>query len=393
VDLRLKTQKSYRYLFLKHMKSSLKRGIYEFHFEVTGNCNLNCVYCYNSDCKDPKYREKELSIEEIKSLIKETKKYGTKLYTVSGGEPFMREDFFEIIKQMAGCSVSILTNGKVLTKDLIKELKKYPQIKEFKLSWDGFDSHNKLRIGSNWKDVEKTIVELKKNGYKVVINTIVLDVNQKDIYKLYHKIKKLEVDRWRVDMPFIFGRYIKNIKKYAPPDPKYFTEIFKKIIQEENKNGNKMILEIFNLYKSQFKPSNTVVFDTNTHPCEYKRELLSMKPNGDIIFCPSLNFAMANYRIDGSLSGAFKKERKHSFYNIKTSDLKDCVNCRYLKICGGGCRANAIYEFNDYCGKDSTACATFPEWEKTILPILKKSHKEYFKKLINYNGKNPIKSY
>jgi len=148
------------------MKSSLKRGIYEFHFEVTGNCNLNCVYCYNSGCKDPKYIEKELSIKEIKSLIKETKKYGTKLYTISGGEPFTRKDFIEIIKQMAGCSVSILTNGKVLTKDLIKELKKYPQIKEFKLSWDGFDSHNKLRIGSNWKDVEKTIVELKKNGYK-----------------------------------------------------------------------------------------------------------------------------------------------------------------------------------------------------------------------------------
>jgi radical SAM protein with 4Fe4S-binding SPASM domain len=118
-----------------------------------------------------------------------------------------------------------------------------------------------------------------------------------------------------------------------------------------------------------------------------------MKPNGDVIFCPSLSFAMANYRKDGSLDKSLEKEKDHPFYNIKTSDLKECLDCRYLKICGGGCRANAIYEFNNYYGKDSTACATFPEWEKSILPILKKSHQKYFHKLINHNGKMPVASY
>jgi len=375
------------------MKPNLKRGIYEFHFEVTGNCNLNCVYCYNSGCKDSKYRKNELTLEEIKRLVKETKKYGTKLFTISGGEPLIRENFFEIIKEMEGCSVSILTNGKILTKDLIREFKKFPQVKEFKLSWDGFSSHNKLRIGSDWKQLEKTIKELKESGFKVVVNTIVLSENQKDMYALYHRLKKLKVNRWRVDMPFILGRYVKNKIKFAPPDPKYFTKVFKKIIQEEEKEKNKMVLEIFNLYKSQFRPTNTVVFNTDVHPCEYKRELLSMKPNGDVIFCPSLSFAMANYRKDGSLDKSLEKEKDHPFYNIKTSDLKECLDCRYLKICGGGCRANAIYEFNNYYGKDSTACATFPEWEKSILPILKKSHQKYFHKLINHNGKMPVASY
>lgn len=374
------------------MESNLKRGIYEFHFEVTGNCNLKCVYCYNAECKDEKYLKDELSLEEIKKLIKETRKYGTKLFTISGGEPFVRKDFFEIIEQMKDCSVAILTNGKLLNKELIKKLKRFPQIKEFKISWDGFESHNQLRVGSDWHEVENVIKNLKDNDYKVVVNTIVLNLNQKDLYKLYLKLKELRVDRWRVDMPFLLGRYVLGIKKYAPPDPKYFTKIFKKIIQEENKAKIKIVLEVFNLYKSQFTPSNTVIFDTNVHPCEYKRELLSMKPNGDIIFCPSLSFPMANYRKEGSLFKSLQKEKQHPFYDLKMSDLKGCFNCRYLKVCGGGCRANAIYEFNDYCGKDLTACATFTEWEKTILPILKRSHQNYFKKLINKQGRMPLES-
>ena len=374
------------------MESDFKRGIYEFHFEITGNCNLNCIYCYNSDCKKPSYLKKELTFEEIKKLIKETKNYGTRLYTLSGGEPLMRKEFIEIIKELKGCSVSILTNGKLLTKDLIQEFKKYPQVKEFKISWDGFSSHNKLRLGSEWKKVEMTIKNLKKNDYKVVVNTIVLQLNEKDIYRLYLRLKKLNVNRWRVDMPFILGRYSKNIKTYSPPNPSRFTKVFRRIILDNIKSRNKMILEVFNVYKSKFTPSNSISFDAEVHPCEYKRELLCMKPNGDIIFCPSLNFALANYRKERNLIKCFKKEEQHNFLKIKTKDLKECMDCRYLRLCGGGCRANAIYEFNDYCGRDSTACATFPEWEKNILPILKKSHQKYFKKLIDFTGKMPPKN-
>lgn len=373
------------------MESDLKRGIYEFHFEITGNCNLNCVYCYNSDCRKPENIKKELTLNEIKRLVKETKRYGTGQYTLSGGEVFVRKDFREIINEMKGCSVSILTNGKLLTNNLIKELKNYPQIKEFKLSWDGFNSHNKLRLGSDWKQLEKTVKELKKNKYKVVINTVVLKLNQKEIYKLYRRIKSLGVDRWRVDMPFLSGRYAKNIKNYSPPDPAYFTKIFRKIILDNDKSKRKIILEVFNLYKSQFTPGNTVIFDTDVHPCEYKRELLCMKPNGDVIFCPSLNFPLANYRKEKKLINCFKKEEQHPFFKLKIKDLKECIGCRYLRLCGGGCRANAIYQFNDYCGRDTTACATFTQWEKNILPILKRSHQRYFKKLIDNNGKMPPK--
>ena len=365
------------------MKPLKQHGIYELHFEVTGDCNLDCVYCYNYGWRNKK---DELTLNEIKRLIKETKKYGTKVYTLTGGEPFVRPDFFKILKELRGNYVAILSNGKLIDEALIKKLKGYPQVKEFKISWDGFASHNQLRIGSDWRNIVKTIKLLKKNGYRVVINTIVLELNQKDLYKLYKYLIKLKVDRWRVDMPFVLGNYIKNNKKFLGPDPKYYSKQFARIIKMHEESKIPMVLEIFNLYKSQFKPTNTITFNDNVHPCEYKRELLSMKPNGDVIFCPSLSFAMSNYRKAGSIKNVFDEESKHPFYNLKMSDLKKCEGCRYLKVCGGGCRANAIYDFDDYTEKDLSACATFPFWEKNILPILKQSHQKFFKKLIDENG-------
>ena len=371
------------------MKTLKKNGIYELHLEVTGKCNLNCVYCYNYDCRI----KKDMSFEKIKCLIKEAKTYGTKKFTFTGGEPFMRKDFFKIVKEVGeGGYVAILSNGKVIDKKMVEKIKKYPQIKEFKISWDGFSSHNKMRVGSKWEETVKTINLLKQNKFRVVINTIVLEPNQKDLYKLYKYLIRLKVDRWRVDMPFNLGNYIKNNKKFLPPTPKYYTKMFAKIIGEHELSKSKMIFEVFNLYKSEFKPTNTITFNPNVHPCEYKRELLSIKPNGDVVFCPSLSFVMSNYGRANNLDEVFKEEMKHPFYNLKMSDLKNCNGCRYLLICGGGCRANAIYDFNDYAGRDISACMTFPFWEKEILPILKKSHQRFFRKNLNTQGFIPSES-
>lgn len=80
---------------------------------ITRRCNARCKHCF-IDFNDPLSFEKELSIEEIARL---TKTFGDALYSVyiSGGEPFLRKDIFEIVsaycKDTAVESVNIATNG------------------------------------------------------------------------------------------------------------------------------------------------------------------------------------------------------------------------------------------------------------------------------------------
>jgi radical SAM protein with 4Fe4S-binding SPASM domain len=336
-----------------------------------------------------------MSLPEIAKLFKECKKYGTKKYTLTGGEPFMRPDILDILDLLKDEYVAILTNGKVLYETEFDALQgfrdDFPQVKEFKISLDGFESHNKLRVGSDYKKILSLIFALKILGYKVVINTIVLKENQNDLMKLYDKLVELKVDRWRVDMPFVLGNYINNNHKFPVAEAKVYCKMFSQIIKKHEQSKNKMVFEIFNLYKSEFKPTNTLVWNDKHHPCEYKRELISMKPNGDVIFCPSLTFPMANFKKAGyQLANVFKIEEKHPFYGLKLKDIKDCHNCRYIQICGGGCRCNSICDYDgDWKRKDNSACYTFPYWEKHILPILSPSHRRFFRKLLNKRGTLP----
>jgi radical SAM protein with 4Fe4S-binding SPASM domain len=289
------------------------------------------------------------------------------------------------------CNVAFLTNGKLLNEEFIKKIKKYPQIKEIKLSLDGFDSHNILRKGSDWRHILKVIKELKRNNLKVVINTEVLGINLNEMPRLYQKLKKLKIDRWRVDIPFSLGRYKNNHLDYILPSSENFLNTFAEIVKDYIRNKPSFEIEIYNLYKSEFHPTNTIWFDINSHPCEYRRGSVPIRPNGDLILCPSMDKKFSNFKENSGLTGALEKKKKDNFFNLKISDLKECINCRYLKICGGGCRVNSIASLDNIKGPDPLACSLFPGWEEIFLEFYDEESKKIFRESINLNGTIPKK--
>lgn len=78
--------------------NTIKRHIYNKNipvnvmFSVTNRCNGNCIYC-----KIPQRSNKELTTEEIFSLIDQLNKLGTKRLGLWGGEPLIRDDIGKII--------------------------------------------------------------------------------------------------------------------------------------------------------------------------------------------------------------------------------------------------------------------------------------------------------
>ena len=82
------------------------------HF-VTNRCNARCKHCF-IDFDHPDIFKGELTLEEIKKL---TKTLGNSLFNVNltGGEPFLRRDFFEIVeayfKNTPIKSIYITSNG------------------------------------------------------------------------------------------------------------------------------------------------------------------------------------------------------------------------------------------------------------------------------------------
>lgn len=359
------------------------------HLEITGKCNISCIYCYNSQFNDKKKISEEMTTEDIKKLINEASEMGCRSFTFSGGDPFLRSDIFEIIEYCHDKKINFLTNGKLLAEEFVEKISKYPQINEIKITLDGFEGHNKLRKGSDYKDVIESIKLLKAKGIKVVINTEVTEMNLLEMPKLYQLLRDLRIDRWRVDLPFILGKYRENYQEYKLPDFPDFIRIFKGILKDYLDNKPSFEFELFNVFKSEISPSNLIEFDDSIHPCDYRTGSFPMRPNGDMIFCPSLDLPMSNFIKEGSLKKAIDKKYEHSFYNIRVSDIAACQKCKYLKLCGTGCRVDSYYYLGDFYAPDPINCNLMPLIETEIIPILKEDLRSFLLSLIDQSKESP----
>lgn len=89
--------------------------------ELTERCNNNCIHCYiNLPANNLSVQKKELTTEELKSMLKEAAFLGCITVCFTGGEPLLRKDFEElyIFARKSGLKVFILTNATLITKRL-----------------------------------------------------------------------------------------------------------------------------------------------------------------------------------------------------------------------------------------------------------------------------------
>ncbi len=90
--------------------------------EPTAMCNLSCDGCYRENEKDS-----HIPVEEVKHHLDVFEKYrNSDCISIAGGDPLLYPDILEIVKEVKdrGLKPIINTNGKALTMDLLKDLKK-----------------------------------------------------------------------------------------------------------------------------------------------------------------------------------------------------------------------------------------------------------------------------
>lgn len=105
-----------------------KEKLVAFDLEITTRCNNNCRHCcVNVPARDKKAKAKELTYIEIKNIVDQAADLGVLSCLITGGEPLLREDFFDIylyIKKK-GILVSVFTNATLITDKHIRFFKKY----------------------------------------------------------------------------------------------------------------------------------------------------------------------------------------------------------------------------------------------------------------------------
>ena len=86
-------------------------------WEVTCRCNLHCVMCYTDCFNRPEFVRQELTTGDILRIMDEMAEAGTLELCLTGGEPMMRPDFFQIYEHAVrrGFLVTVFTNGTLIT--------------------------------------------------------------------------------------------------------------------------------------------------------------------------------------------------------------------------------------------------------------------------------------
>lgn len=90
------------------------------HIDLTYRCNERCVHCY-LDHQD----HGEMTTAEVKRVLEELAREGTLFLTFSGGEIFLRADFFELLEfaRRLRFDISLKTNGLLITRERAERLK------------------------------------------------------------------------------------------------------------------------------------------------------------------------------------------------------------------------------------------------------------------------------
>ena len=141
------------------------------------NCNQKCVHCYAADQKCAE--EKELSTDEWKKIIKILRKQKVSQVTFTGGEPTIRKDVPELIKEARWFITRLNTNGVILTEEYCQELRK-AELDNLQVTFYSCDEevHNRLVGAPNY---QKTLAGIKNAiaaGINMSINTPICRLNK-----------------------------------------------------------------------------------------------------------------------------------------------------------------------------------------------------------------------
>jgi MoaA/NifB/PqqE/SkfB family radical SAM enzyme len=111
---------------------------------VTRKCNLNCKGCYARELHSK--GGSEMDDELLKDVLGQANDLGISIVMIAGGEPLLRDGLVDILKEREEIIFPLFTNGLLLTKQKVEELKEARNIVPV-LSIEGFEEDTDLRRG------------------------------------------------------------------------------------------------------------------------------------------------------------------------------------------------------------------------------------------------------
>lgn len=328
-------------------------------WNITSKCNLKCLHCYINASSNG---EEGLSLEESLNLVDQMSELKIPLLIMSGGEPLMRRDFFEIAEYASkkGLKLALSTNGTLITEKIAQKLKEIG----FMYIGISLDSpypefHDKFRgVHGAFEMTIKGIQNAIKSGLNVGLRFTITSKNIDEIDEYIKLALQLGVKRITFYHISASGRG-KELREWMYT-PEQYEKFMNKLIEYAKQLKRKVEIETTlapfdgiyiskKLAKDELDLKDYLTFVENSGGCG--RKMISIYPNGDVFPCQFIDF----YKLGNVRKKPLKEiisDIPDLFINTDKYLQGKCANCPYKFYCKGGDRARAYYWNNSIYGDD-----------------------------------------
>lgn len=305
--------------------------------EVTSRCNARCEHC-GSSCGE-KIQKDEISKEKLLETLKEIADHydaSQILLSVTGGEPLLRKDVFEIMEYATslGFNWGMTSNGILIDEEMVKKLVK-ANMKTVSISIDGLkETHESFRkLPGSFEKILNGIklMQAEPSIQAVQVTTVANKKNFHELEELYQLMLDLGVKYWRVVNCDPIGRAKANDDILLTPAQ--YRKLFA-FIYEKRQEG-KIVID--------YGCSHFLGYDMEREirpfyfTCITGLYVGSILSNGDIFVCP--NVERRPELIQGNINrDSFVEVWENGFKPFrheKRTCNRGCERCSHFKYCGG----------------------------------------------------------
>jgi radical SAM protein with 4Fe4S-binding SPASM domain len=347
-------------------------------WNCTRKCNLHCLHCYSSaGDKDP---AEILTTGQAKSFIHDLADFGVPVILISGGEPLLRQDIFELadFASRHGIRTALSTNGTIITEKEARKIKN-AGFAEVGISLDGIGAKNDRFRGK--KGAYQAALQGIRNsislGLRVSLRLTITPANYMEIPAVFDLAEKERVER----VCFYHLAYVGRARGLAKDDLSHSqtravvdlicdrtTDLYQRGLKKE-------ILTVDNHADGVYLYLKLKKQD----PARAEKVSVLLRANGGNNSGIRIGAVdeLGNVHADQfwqHYSFGNIRQRKFGDIWLDTSDqlmlgLKDrkgllkgrCARCRYLELCNGNLRVRAEAVFGDVWAEDPACYLTDSE--------------------------------
>lgn len=362
---------------------------------ITGRCNYNCLHCFNASDNAPLMSE--FSLEEANKLLDEAAACGIHAFTITGGEPMLHKQFFEIIEGIyaRGMYVEELnTNGFFINEEALRRFRSIGCDPLIKISFDGVGHHDWLRNRNGAEaDALRAIRLCKEHGFRVKVQTNVHRRNVSSMLATAKLMDSLGVEEMRIIRTTEVPRWNRNAAGATLDLTEYYDRMLE-FVGAYIKEDHQMNIDIWQFltlfpqsrsYRARPVECGIGEYRDSIPVCRGNRGMVAVAANGNVFPCMQMSGyyeargdVLGNVKTDGLQSllqnGKYLGEVCMTLGELAAKN-ETCANCKYFRHCAGGCRAIGLTLTGDKCGSDLAKCLYFNQgyYEKTTA-LLKEWH-------------------